>query len=237
MDNRANAAQCFAEAFKEGLIKKYQVIPSNSFIATQFNLRAYGTSGISRETARKWTKGLAFPAPGNLIVLIKWLKLNPSDFLEGLVDGTGVLMPHLQHPNNTEMHSNIYAQKILDSIAIQVAVIDSLGVIVQVNQSWREFALLNSNAQKQQFFIGSNYLEVCENTMGPGCQTACDMASGIRQILAGELEEFAIKYDCDSSTNKYWYVARVVPLNIYDQIYAVVSHQELSKASYLKLKL
>jgi len=71
----------FQKALNLGLQLKFGKIPSSTEIANQFNLRAYGTKTISRETARKWKSGKAFPEPANLQVLVDWLKLNPEEFL------------------------------------------------------------------------------------------------------------------------------------------------------------
>jgi len=66
----------FEKALNEGLRKKFAKIPSSTGFANQFNLRAYGTKTISRETARKWKTGIALPNLANLQVLIEWLNLN-----------------------------------------------------------------------------------------------------------------------------------------------------------------
>ena len=81
-NNRKLAGQLFAQAFKERLKEKYIRVPSAAKIADAFNLRAHGTSTISRETARKWLKGEGLPEIGKLNVLLKWLNLKPEDFLD-----------------------------------------------------------------------------------------------------------------------------------------------------------
>ncbi len=80
--NREMAGRLFAQAFKERLKEKYIRVPSAAKIADAFNLRAHGTSTISRETARKWLKGEALPEIGKLNVLLNWLNLKPEDFLD-----------------------------------------------------------------------------------------------------------------------------------------------------------
>lgn len=59
-------------------------------LADQFNLRAEGTSTISRETARKWMRGKAVPQVGRLEVLIKWLGLRSEEFLGSSYSATSV---------------------------------------------------------------------------------------------------------------------------------------------------
>jgi hypothetical protein len=60
----------------KGLIKKMGKTPSANSFANQFNLRAYGTTTITRETARKWRLGLAVPSMDKLAVLIEWLDID-----------------------------------------------------------------------------------------------------------------------------------------------------------------
>jgi len=65
-----------AVEINKGLIKKMGKIPSANTFANQFNLRAYGTTTITRETARKWRLGLPVPSMDKLAVLIEWLDID-----------------------------------------------------------------------------------------------------------------------------------------------------------------
>lgn len=80
MNNRILIIHNFQKALNVGLYKKFGKVPSSTEIANSFNLRAYGTETISRETARKWKNGIVLPNPVNLQILIEWLSLNPEDF-------------------------------------------------------------------------------------------------------------------------------------------------------------
>lgn len=236
MNNRVKTTELFSISFRLGLRKEYGEIPSSTFIAMQFNLRAHGTSVIGRETARKWTNGLAFPSPSHLVILIKWLKLNPSDFLVELMESN---KPD-PLPLNTEINSNeknkVCAQQILDSLSLQIAVTNFNGEIVQVNKSWRKFAASNSKIPDENFFLGYNYLKVCENAVGSGTETARDMALGIRNVLNGEIEDFTVKYLCHSPNKKRWFIGRVAPLKTENAIFAVISHEPISEKNYLKIE-
>lgn len=76
MENRKEFVAKFAEVLNRALIKKYKKVPSGSFLANQFNLRAEGTTTITAETARKWIKGISVPEIDRFKVLIKWLELD-----------------------------------------------------------------------------------------------------------------------------------------------------------------
>ena len=79
--NRKATGLLFGQALDVCLVKKYGRAPSVTKFADLFNLRAHGTTTISRETARKWLRGLVIPEMGRLKVLINWLDLKPADFL------------------------------------------------------------------------------------------------------------------------------------------------------------
>ena len=236
MNNRVKTTELFSISFRLGLQKQYGEVPSSNFISMQFNLRAHGTSTVGRETARKWSNGLAFPSPSHLFILIKWLKLNPSDFLVELMESNKPDSFHLNAAINTNEKNKVCAQQILDSLSLQIAVTNFNGEIVQVNKSWRKFSASNSKIPDENFFLGYNYLRVCENAVGSGTQTARDMALGIRNVLNGELEDFAVKYLCHAPNKKRWFIGRVAPLKTENAIFAVISHESISEKNYLKIE-
>ena len=80
--NRKLAGETFSRSLKALLTKKYGHLPSAAKFSDGFNLRAHGTTTISRETARKWLRGEAIPELSRLRVLILWLGLKPADFLD-----------------------------------------------------------------------------------------------------------------------------------------------------------
>ena len=70
----------FAAHFKEKLKMRYKNVPSTSFIANEFNLRAVDSSPVSREAVRKWLNGLSFPRSDKFIVMRKWLDIQTDLF-------------------------------------------------------------------------------------------------------------------------------------------------------------
>ena len=80
--NRINMMKNFARALNLALARQFGKAPSAECFSRQFNLRATGTSTISRETARKWVLGKSYPEAGKMVVLVSWLKLDPADTLD-----------------------------------------------------------------------------------------------------------------------------------------------------------
>jgi transcriptional regulator with XRE-family HTH domain len=50
--------------------------------ANEFNLRAYGTQTITRQTALNWLKGRVFPDPGRLFALASWLDMDLNEIFK-----------------------------------------------------------------------------------------------------------------------------------------------------------
>jgi hypothetical protein len=106
-DNRKAACALFGQALGRCLITQYGRIPSAAKFADAFNLRAHGTTTISRETARKWLNGSAIPEVGRLKVLISWVGLKPAEFLEAAEEGDAPLTSahHSDAPDSTELRA------------------------------------------------------------------------------------------------------------------------------------
>lgn len=243
MNNRKLIVQRFSRAINEALILQFGEIPSTNFIAECFNLRVSKANAISRETARKWLKGLAYPEASRLQVLVDWLKLNPTDLL---ISAEEEEPSYLEAPQGRVVKSDSdemglrsfnVAQLTLDALSANIAILDKNGNILQVNRSWRHFAKSNSSATTYNDGKVVNYLKVCDATKGADQQTAHAMASGLRAVLSGALSEFAIKYPCHSPRKKRWFVAKVTSFRIDNEIHAVVSHESIPEKQWLKLDL
>ncbi len=86
MRERENTIVLFSEQLNGLLKEKYGSVPSAAELAMQFNLRAHGTKTISRESARKWLRGLALPEISKLMVLVEWLSLDINKIFKPSLD-------------------------------------------------------------------------------------------------------------------------------------------------------
>jgi PAS domain S-box-containing protein len=115
----------------------------------------------------------------------------------------------------------------LDSLSAHIAILDESGVIVFVNQTWREFAA--SNGAVGNVAEGANYLRVCDSTGGAQSEDAAAFAEGIRSVLSGQREEFALEYPCHSPTEKRWFIGRVTRFPDDAPPRAVVAHENITE--------
>lgn len=79
--NLDDAKVRFSKALNIALIHKFGRVPTANALANQFNFRAEGLTGVTRETARKWLAGQAIPEISKLIVLVDWLELDANVFM------------------------------------------------------------------------------------------------------------------------------------------------------------
>ena len=71
------------------------------------------------------------------------------------------------------------AEHVLDALAGPLAVLDHSGTIIAVNQAWRNFGQANSGKDVQH--VGTNYLDICDRTIGVEAACAKAAAAGALQ--------------------------------------------------------
>ncbi len=99
---------------------------------------------------------------------------------------------------------------ILDYMQSNVVVIDHDGVILEVNQHWRDFAARNGLSSESTIGVGVNYLAACEKSIGS--EEALLASSGIRSVLSGSLQTFETEYACNSPSESRWFRMTVIRL-------------------------
>jgi len=121
-----------------------------------------------------------------------------------------------------------FAEATLDALTAHVCVLDESGRILKVNKAWREFADVNSPSQTQ-YFIGSNYLSICDAAAQMNCKEAIAVASGIRAMINGETDQFSMEYPCHSSIEFRWFIINIT--RFYDDhgLRLVVAHENITE--------
>lgn len=103
---------------------------------------------------------------------------------------------------------------ILDSLTSQIAVLDTQGVIISVNNAWLDFAKGNGLPECSQNMLGINYLDVCKHASNqPYGDEASAAYTGIKAVLNGEQEAFYLEYPCHSPDQQRWFYMTVSPLH------------------------
>ncbi len=115
----------------------------------------------------------------------------------------------------------------LNSLSAHIAILDENGVILETNRAWRNFAV-KGGLPEDHDHRGTNYLNVCESTIGSDANDASKVAEGIRAVIGGELEEFLHDYPCHSEDGPHWYYMRAIRMSGDGPIRVVTSHEEIT---------
>lgn len=127
----------------------------------------------------------------------------------------------------TALHEVSRLQSIIDALAEHVAVLNSAGVITLVNTAWREFAKTNGDPAMTHSGPGINYLDVYKELNATSDPSALAAQRGVREVLEGRRQQFAIEYPCHSATEQRWFVMHVSAVDG-EQPGAVVSHVNIT---------
>ena len=125
---------------------------------------------------------------------------------------------------------------ILNALYAHVALLDPQGVIVSVNDGWKNFGQANTY-QAPGYGLGLNYLEVCDRAAGNHAAEAPLVAAGIRAVLEGREKNFMMEYPCHAPTQPRWFLLRVTPLAMGGALGAVVMHVNITERKLAEISL
>lgn len=110
---------------------------------------------------------------------------------------------------------------ILNALPPNIVLINEIGKIIAVNESWKKLALFN-NLGIPNYGLGYSYLAISEAATGINKATSAKIDAGIRQVIEGNKKEFVMEYA--SLGGKEWFMIVVAPLANQMQKGAVILH-------------
>jgi len=117
---------------------------------------------------------------------------------------------------------------ILNTLPAHIALLDRDGLIISVNESWRNFGELDE-AENSSTSLGQNYLEVFDRAQGSSAAEAHQAAAGIRRVLSGAQRQFVMEYPSPSPTGQtHWFRLIASPLEVSGARGAVVMHVDVT---------
>ncbi len=111
----------------------------------------------------------------------------------------------------------------LDTLPVNVAILDASGTIVWTNRSWGAFSEAGSG-DAERTSIGVNYLDAAADSDEFG-DRAID---GLDALLTGEHEEFSMEYPCHTPDREQWYLMWAAPFDVDGQRYVSVAHFDVT---------
>ncbi len=127
------------------------------------------------------------------------------------------------------------ADRVLDSLTAEIAVLEKDGTICAVNEAWRRFARENSG-EPEAIGIGANYLDTCRSATGVDSICAEHASLGIQRVLDGSRDVFQLEYPCHSPIRKRWFLLSVSRLKGNSQL-AVTSHVCITERKLIENQL
>jgi PAS domain S-box-containing protein len=129
-----------------------------------------------------------------------------------------------------------FNQEALNSLSEHIAIIDSDGKIVAVNEAWTQFACQNSlTGNVGNIGVGTNYLETCRTSTGENSEEAEAVYEGIKKVLDGVSPSFTIEYPCHSPSQQRWFLLVATPLR--DGSGAVIAHLDITARKLTEVAL
>ncbi|WP_276270625.1 bacterio-opsin activator domain-containing protein [Haloarcula litorea] len=119
------------------------------------------------------------------------------------------------------------ARSTLDTLPINIAVLDEEGTILFTNRAWQEFADVDGGEMQ-----GVNYFAT---TNVDADEYAARAVAGIEAVIEGEEDLFTLEYPCHSAEEKQWFLMRVAPLPADEPGSAVVAHIDITQRKLAEL--
>ena len=120
-----------------------------------------------------------------------------------------------------------FLQGVQNSLSAHIAILDEQGRIVQVNTAWCRFGEQNG-LQDPGYGVGVNYLDLCDAVTGPDEGEARQIATAIREILAGSSDERNVEYPCHSPQEKRWFIVRITRFNDGEHSWVILAHENIT---------
>ena len=84
---------------------------------------------------------------------------------------------------------------LIESVHEHVAILDPNGVVLEVNDSWQDFADRQDIARRLRVHVGNNYVTACRISAAEGDITAARVLVGVTSVLDRQQKRFEIEYD------------------------------------------
>lgn len=125
-----------------------------------------------------------------------------------------------------------FSQATIDALTAHICVLDENGVILAVNQAWKNFAESNPPVIPNHG-LGANYLAVCDHARGPEASEAVAFAKGLRAVILDQQPQFMFEYSCHKpGGDKRWFVALVTRFAGEGPIRIVVAHENITERKF-----
>lgn len=129
-----------------------------------------------------------------------------------------------------------FSRSVVDSLSVEISILDAKGSIIAVNNEWRKFSIANS-LDSSKLCEGANYLSVCDATIGSEIGYSTAMSDGIKLVMNGHQDKFSLEYPCDSPSEKRWFNAIVTRFEDDGNKLITIEHENITVRKTVELAL
>jgi PAS domain S-box-containing protein len=124
----------------------------------------------------------------------------------------------------------------LDALTDHICLLDASGIILAVNEAWRDFAAANAPLNRN-LGEGANYFSICEAATGADASIARQALDGLKAVARGDIPEFTLEYPCHSPEVQRWFELRAVRVGKSDSVRLVLTHRNVTHQKQATLAL
>ncbi|SFH94499.1 PAS domain-containing protein [Planctomicrobium piriforme] len=150
---------------------------------------------------------------------------NDGDLL--FIIQSGVDVTDRKRFENQLAASQDFLRSALDALDSHLAVLDEHGVILAVNEAWKQFAVENGMTDPH-YGVGTNYLDQCRNIDEVSDADLSRIVDCILDVISGKTDSCDIEYPCHSAVSERWFQMRVNRFRGSEPAKVVVAHQNIT---------
>ncbi|MEM9364392.1 MAG: ATP-binding protein [Planctomycetota bacterium] len=124
-------------------------------------------------------------------------------------------------------NAKTFQDQILNSMDARIAILDSKGEVLFVNQRWMDFGVQHDGAGAS-IGVGSNYLQQCEEE-SDSAGTTPESLEALRAICAGEGRSYLGEYALPSDDEWSWFQLRIKAIDVNGEHAVAVVHVDISE--------
>ena len=120
--------------------------------------------------------------------------------------------------------ASILSQAVLDSIDMEMAILDSECNIIFTNRSWQKRVESNAHALLQAS-KGDNYLKVCQTSAAQFSSETSKFCQSLQNVLSGKLDQFELLHPVSHNSHGELYRSRITKSNDQEKFFLIVTHE------------
>jgi PAS domain S-box-containing protein len=130
-----------------------------------------------------------------------------------------------------------FSRATVDALSAHLCVLDENGVVIMVNQAWRDFADANP-PPPPDYGMGANYIDICRHGGArPDAAPRPDLARRMAEILNGNRQRFTFEYPCHAPGEERWFIAHISRFLVDGKVRVVVAHENITDRKITELEL